>query len=506
MDRKKADKYNFLIAGSGFAGSILAMCLIKIGYKVCLVEKDRHPRFTIGESSTPIADMILRNLANEYDLPFLNNISRYGDWQRHHPEVICGLKRGFSYYHHTKGEPFKRDKDHKKDLLVAASMNDQNSDTNWLRSDVDHFLVKKAVEFGVTLLEKTEITGLTRLSEKNRWKVELNDPDNEKCVETEWLIDATGSTEFSTRFFDTSVSDDPFYTHSSAIFTHMHDVSHWSDQLNRISHYMDDYPYNPDNSALHHLIDEGWIWMLRFRNGLLSCGLLLDGDITGRLEKQAPDEIWRNTIESYPSLREIFKNGNIANKPDHFIRTKRLQRLLSVNHGDGWIALNHTFGFVDPMHSTGIAHSLKGIEDLLTIFRNNKRELSDIHNQLAGLYEMTRKEILLIDKLVSMTYNSRSNFNLFHATVMLYFVATVQYEQKRLKGDKPEAFLCATDAVIEELVTNAHRDLLSMSGNTDKMSQQSFIQKLKKRIELLNGVGLMDESRKNMYRHTSATL
>ncbi|MFU8812204.1 MAG: NAD(P)/FAD-dependent oxidoreductase [Balneolaceae bacterium] len=506
MDRKKTDKTDFLIVGSGFAGSILAMCLIKIGYNVCLVEKKRHPRFAIGESSTPIADMILRDLAKEYNLPFLNKISRYGDWQRNYPEVVCGLKRGFSYYQHTKGTPFKKDKEHTKDLLVAASVDDKNSDTNWLRSDVDHFLVKKAVETGVISYERTEVTGLTRMPEKNRWKVVLKDSEDIIRIEAEWIIDATGSPEFSNRFLGTSVTDDPFYTNSSAIFTHMHDVSHWSDQLHKIGHHTEDYPYNPDHSALHHLIDEGWIWMLRFKNDLLSCGFMLDGDMAEKGNHQAPDEVWWNTINSYPSLREIFKKWEIAKLPGRFIQTERLQRLLTNNHGDGWIALNHTTGFVDPMHSTGIAHSLKGIEDLLSIFNSKQRNLSEVNKRLDKMYEITRKEISLIDKMVSMAYTSRFDFELFHAAVMLYFVATVQYEQKRLREEKPEAFLCATDAVIDELVTITHRELNSMKGNFDKKSRHSFIQKLKKRVDPLNRVGLMDNAKNHMYRHTAVTL
>ena len=68
-------KFDFLVVGSGFSGSITAMALTKIGYTVCLIEKSRHPRFAIGESSTPIADMILRDLADDYDLPFLKKLT-----------------------------------------------------------------------------------------------------------------------------------------------------------------------------------------------------------------------------------------------------------------------------------------------------------------------------------------------------------------------------------------------------------------------------------------------
>lgn len=499
------EPFDFLIAGSGFAGSILAMCLVQSGYRVYLIEKKSHPRFAIGESSTPIADMILRDLAKKYDLEFLNELSRYGDWQRYHPDVICGLKRGFSYYQHSKGEPFKGRRDHQFDLLVAASLDDENSDTNWLRSDVDHFLVKKAIETGVNYDDQTEIEGLFRLSEKRRWRVKLKS-DDKKVIEADWIIDATGSSGFSNKFFGTTVTADPFYTNSEAIYTHMDGVLHWMEALEKAGHKTDDYPYNPDHSALHHLIDEGWIWMLRFNNDRLSCGLMLEGEKRGQFSNHRPEDIWNEVIQSYPSIQQIFDTGMIALEPGQFIRTERLQRLLSANHGDGWVALNYTVGFVDPMHSTGIAHSLKGVEDILAIFDGKIKTIDEVQDDLSRIYEITVKEISLIDKLVSMTYLCKGDFELFHAVVMVYFVATVQYEQSRLNGRKPDAFLCAADERIEELVTEIYRDLYLVKSNGKQTDKKNFIRSLKKRIKPLNRVGLMDESKNNMYRHTAVTL
>ena len=45
------------IVGSGFGGSLAALALLKRGHRVALVERGRHPRFAIGESSTPLANL-----------------------------------------------------------------------------------------------------------------------------------------------------------------------------------------------------------------------------------------------------------------------------------------------------------------------------------------------------------------------------------------------------------------------------------------------------------------
>ena len=154
--------YDILIAGAGFGGALTALLLHSRGFSVCLVEKGRHPRFAIGESSTPIADLLLRDLSTRYNLPWLYAFSRYGSWQEAHPEVVCGIKRGFSYFKHYPGKEFITDAEHSQELLVAASSSDQFSDTNWLRADFDAFLVEQVKAAGIMYLDLTDIVSAER--------------------------------------------------------------------------------------------------------------------------------------------------------------------------------------------------------------------------------------------------------------------------------------------------------------------------------------------------------
>src|SRR5258708_23866678 len=56
------------IVGSGFAGSLMARCLAVLGYDVVLLERGTHPRFAIGESSTPLAHLSLERLGRPHGL------------------------------------------------------------------------------------------------------------------------------------------------------------------------------------------------------------------------------------------------------------------------------------------------------------------------------------------------------------------------------------------------------------------------------------------------------
>jgi len=501
---KQSKKYDFLIIGSGFGGSITAMALANLGYEVCVVERGQHPRFAIGESSTPIADMILRDLADQYNLPFLKEISRYGEWQKYHPEVVCGLKRGFSYYPHQKGEFFKSNLNHDKELLVAASMNDENSDTNWLRSDVDHFLIQQLRKMDIEYFDHTTIYGVDKIVDQ--WNILAERKNKKLPFTTDRIIDATGSSIFAETFLDVTSTSKGFHTNSFAVYSHVEGVGYWQEYLHQNGFHTSDYPYNPDHSALHHLIDEGWIWMLRFNNDLLSSGMVIDGSTNIDLHGLNADKIWMELLKQYPSVQSLFKTALPADSPGGFLKSNRLQRRLNRTHGEGWIALNHTAGFVDPLHSTGIAHTLTGVEKLLTLLSSSSSK-AEIQKGLELIEVNYYKELAFIDLLVSSCYKSRGHFQLFSAAVMLYFSASIQYEQGRLNGSTPDSFLCAANDELFAMVELTHAEISSLRDKGfHGEAVANLVQRIRARIAPYNSVGLMDDSKRNMYEHTAVVL
>ena len=149
--------FDIAVVGSGFAGSLIAMIAQRLGRSVVLIERERHPRFAIGESSTPLANLLLEELAARYDLPQVASLAKWGTWQAAHPELACGLKRGFTFFHHSLGEAWQSRPDRSNELLVAASPHDRIADTHWFRPDFDAFLARQAQRLGVELLEETDL-------------------------------------------------------------------------------------------------------------------------------------------------------------------------------------------------------------------------------------------------------------------------------------------------------------------------------------------------------------
>jgi FADH2 O2-dependent halogenase len=146
------------IIGSGFAGALTALALRQLGRRVVLLERGRHPRFAIGESTTPLTNLLLEEFADRYDLPAIRPFSKWGTWQRERAEVASGLKRGFTFLFHRTGEPFADDPERTRQLMVAASPNDEVADTHWYRPDFDHALVNEALAAGAVYFDETTLS------------------------------------------------------------------------------------------------------------------------------------------------------------------------------------------------------------------------------------------------------------------------------------------------------------------------------------------------------------
>src|SRR5215471_15319181 len=149
--------FDLAIIGSGFSGSLLAMIARRAGRSVMLLDRGAHPRFAVGESTSPLLNLIIRQVADRYDLPRLKPLTTWGEWQRTYPQLVGGLKRGSTYFKHERGARYTAAPDRSNQLLVSACLNDEAADTHWLRSDVDYFLLREAVASGADFVDQTEL-------------------------------------------------------------------------------------------------------------------------------------------------------------------------------------------------------------------------------------------------------------------------------------------------------------------------------------------------------------
>jgi len=163
---------------------------------------------------------------------------------------------------------------------------------------------------------------------------------------------------------------------------------------------------------------------------------------------------------------------------------------------------------VDPLFSSGIAHSLSGIEKVINAISQCWGNEELLQQNLKEYEKAVFEELKLSDCLVAGCYKTMAHFELFNAWSMLYFASMIAHEQRRIKHESPGYFLNADDPAIRDMVQKTYVDLLKIISHQPPTREDIkwFTGLIKERIQPFNTAGLMDPSSKNMYRHTAAMI
>jgi tetracycline 7-halogenase / FADH2 O2-dependent halogenase len=429
--------YDLAIVGSGFAGSLLAMIAHRLGRSVVLLERGSHPRMVIGESSTPLSNLLLQELAARYDLPALLPLAKWGTWQRHNPEISCGLKRGFSFFHHELGRPGNIRFD--KQMLVAASPHDEIADTHWYRPDFDHHLLREAQRLGVVYHDEVNLRQFSETAEY----VELAGESHQQDIRfrAQFVVDATGPRGCLHRLLGLPEAVLPYMPATQALYNHFTEVKRLEEDAPFDTG--DTPPYPVDDAAVHHVFDGGWIWVLRFNNGITSAGVAATDAMARQfgLAEKAP--AWERLLYQLPALRTQFAT---AVPQQAFTYLPRLGFRSSVITGMRWALLPSAAGFVDPLLSTGFPLTLLGVSRMAEMLDRHWKQPS-FDTELLTYAASTERELLATSRLIGALYANMDNFDAFRAVSLLYFAAASFSETVRRlrKPHLAQSFLLHTD-------------------------------------------------------------
>ena len=405
-------EFDLAIVGAGFGGSLMAMIAHQLGLSVILLEQGRHPRMVIGESTTPLSNLLLERLSATYDLPRIAPLAKWGSWQRTYPQIACGLKRGFTFFH-QEGQ-----------LLVAASPHNDIADTHWYRADVDHFLVREAQRLGVEYRDRVRIETLD-FAEDGATIAGRADEDAFH-FRAGFLIDATGPRGFLHRSLRLEESPLPGVPATESLYSHFTGVA-------RSETAGDEPPYPVDDAAVHHVFDGGWVWVLRFNNGVTSAGVAATGRVAKELALSEGEPAWQRLLDRLPGLKAQFKQASACQPFRHM---PVISFRTSTIAGRRWAMLPSAAGFVDPLLSTGFALTLTGIERLAQIIAEH-RDADDLAGQLQSYAEETDGNLLAASRLIGALYANMGDFSAFTALSLLYFAA-VSFAEAAHRLGKPE--------------------------------------------------------------------
>ena len=351
----KQETYDVAVLGSGIAGATLAAILGRQGFRVLLLEKGTHPRFAVGEAMQPQSSMLMWILGERFDVPEIGNISSTEKILTHVTKN-CGVKKTFGFLYHEEG---KRQDPAQGHLLIPPAT-PLVSESHLFRQDIDHYLVKAAIKYGADYRDNTDVQDFSI----NDDGVVLRTSTGEE-FHARYLVDGTGHKSMVANKLGLREEAPPLRTQSRTIFTHMKGFRRYDDTIPP-----EDRPglsRGYYEGTLHHMIDGGWFWVIRFDNvpgsesDITSIGVTVDMQKYPKRDDITPEEEFYEIVSKYPSIVEHLKGG-VAVRP--WVGTGRLQFSATGSVGPRCFLMSHAHGFIDALYSRGMINTFEQIHAL----------------------------------------------------------------------------------------------------------------------------------------------
>jgi flavin-dependent dehydrogenase len=327
-----------LVIGGGPAGSTAAALLAEKGWHVVLLEKDRHPRFHIGESLLPNNLPLFERLGVEQDIERIG-VVKHG---AHFVSSILGKDETFYFNEAVKN-------DHPYAFQVR-------------RSEFDHILLKNCAIKGAEVREQTRVTQVGFRNGDNAVVRARNATGDDLWWETPFVVDASGRDTFLANAFGTKVRNRRH--NSAAIFAHFAGA--------------ETLPGRDAGNISVFWFDHGWFWMIPLRDGTMSVGAVCWPYYMAS-RKTDVQTFLLDTIALCPGVAQRLQHAKFISP---VTATGNYSYQAKYPSGEKFILIGDAFAFVDPVFSSGVMLAMNSaflgaevVHDYLTNKRISKKRL-----------------------------------------------------------------------------------------------------------------------------------
>jgi flavin-dependent dehydrogenase len=319
-----ARRTQVLVLGGGPAGATAAALCAQNGLDTILLEREKGPRFHIGESLMPDSYWTLKRLGVLDQMKASRHTVKYS--------VQFVTETG------KESQPF-----------YFFENNPHECAQTWqvVRSEFDSMLVDNAAKHGATVLQATRALDVLTCP---------NDPTKvigarahqqgfgEFDIYADVVVDATGQSSLISNKFNLKVADS--LLRNASVWTYYKGASREG---------------GLDEGATLVLAlqkKKGWFWYIPLANDIVSVGVVgaMDYLLKGRGDLET---IFNEELERCPGAKRRVMAGQ---RSGGFHTTKDFSYKSSQVAGNGWVLVGDAFGFLDPVYSSGVFLALKSGE------------------------------------------------------------------------------------------------------------------------------------------------
>jgi flavin-dependent dehydrogenase len=314
----ESKKPHVIVIGGGPAGSTVSTLIAQKGYNVVLMEREKFPRFHIGESLIPETYWVLKRLNMLPKMQKSHFIKKYS--------VQFVSERGRLsapfYFHDNKPEECSQ---------------------TWQvkRSEFDTMMIDNAAEQGVDVRQGVRVMEVVFEGDRAVGVRYQNEDGSEHVMNADVVVDASGQSAMLINRFKMKVSDPQL--NKGAIWTY------WKGA------YRDTGKDEGATIVLAVKEKKGWFWYIPLHDDILSVGVVGDFDYLFK-GRGNHEQTYFEEVERCPALKERISG---ATQADKIYATKDYTYRAQTAAGDGWVLVGDAFGFLDPLYSSGVLLALK---------------------------------------------------------------------------------------------------------------------------------------------------
>ncbi|MDC6403862.1 MULTISPECIES: NAD(P)/FAD-dependent oxidoreductase [Maribacter] len=305
----KKEKVDILIIGAGPSGSVAAAYLFNAGFKVKVVEKNKFPRFVIGESLIP-------RCMDHFEAVGLLDCLKKKKFE---------LKTGARFLQGPKVCEFDFSKKHTKGW-----------DWTWQvpRAEFDKTLTDELLSRGVDIEFEKEVLAVDFKEDRSVTTI-MDEEGNSSEIEAKFIIDSSGFGRVLPRLLDLEKPSE-IPKHSS-IFTHVKDVR------------------RPEGWEGHRITfdivsQETWLWVIPFSNGYTSIGYVGPTEYLESFEGPTEEKL-RQMMKLSDHYHDRFEGLPYEFEPKMI---KNIAKSVKQLYGKGYVLTGNSAEFLDPVFSSGV--------------------------------------------------------------------------------------------------------------------------------------------------------